>query len=90
MDIKFSSFSVWLVFEEVCRERYFSGFKHYLSLRETENKSTILTRISSLPLYREESSLVDIFILEILVIYLESLSLAHNDDHARGKENLLT
>jgi len=59
-------------------------------LCDKQNKSTILTRTSSLPLYREESSLVDIFILEILVIYLESLSLAHNDDHARGKENLLT
>lgn len=34
---------------------------------------------------REESSLVDIFVLEILVNYLESLSLAHNDDQARGK-----
>ena len=36
-------------------------------------------------LSREESSLVDVFILEILANYLESLSLAHNDDQARGK-----
>lgn len=34
---------------------------------------------------REESSLVDIFVLEILSIYIESLSLAHNDDQAKGK-----
>lgn len=34
---------------------------------------------------REESSLVDIFVLEILAIYVESLSLAHNEDQAKGK-----
>ncbi|KAL9956083.1 hypothetical protein ACROYT_G037506 [Oculina patagonica] len=35
-------------------------------------------------IFRQESSLVDIFVLEILVNYLESLSLAHNDDQAKG------
>lgn len=34
---------------------------------------------------REESSLVDIFVIEILATYVESLSLAHNDDQAKGK-----
>ena len=29
--------------------------------------------------------MVDIFVLEILVTYLESLSLAHSDDQAKGK-----
>ncbi|XP_068717854.1 DNA-dependent protein kinase catalytic subunit-like isoform X1 [Montipora capricornis] len=37
-------------------------------------------------IFREESSLVDVFILEILANYLESLSLAHNDDQARGTQ----
>ena len=34
---------------------------------------------------REESSLVDMFTLEILVIYLESLAMAHKDDKSLGK-----
>ena len=37
-------------------------------------------------LLREESSLVDVFALEILVNYLESLALAHNDEQARGRD----
>ena len=35
--------------------------------------------------FREESSLVDTFTLEILVVYLESLAMAHNDDKSLGK-----
>jgi hypothetical protein len=34
--------------------------------------------------FREESSLVDVFVLEILVTYLDSLALAHADDYAQG------
>lgn len=45
---------------------------------------SVLTIINSYPITREESSLVDVFVLEILANYLESLSLAHNDDQARG------
>ena len=34
--------------------------------------------------------MVDIFVLEILVTYLESLSLAHSDDQAKGKASNTT
>ena len=34
--------------------------------------------------------MVDIFVLEILVTYLESLSLAHSDDQAKGKASNIT
>ncbi|XP_067044034.1 DNA-dependent protein kinase catalytic subunit-like isoform X2 [Acropora muricata] len=37
-------------------------------------------------IFREESSLVDIFVIEILATYVESLSLAHNDDQAKGTQ----
>ena len=33
---------------------------------------------------REESSLVDMFIFDILITYVESLSLAHDDDKVLG------
>ena len=33
----------------------------------------------------EESSLVDMFIFDILVTYVESLSLAHSDDKVLGQ-----
>lgn len=33
----------------------------------------------------EESSLVDMFIFDILITYVESLSLAHDDDKVLGK-----
>lgn len=34
--------------------------------------------------YREESSLVDQFVFEILVIFVESLALAHSDEQSMG------
>ena len=34
--------------------------------------------------FREESTLVDVFVLEILVTYIESLALAHLDDQGLG------
>ncbi|EDO34282.1 predicted protein [Nematostella vectensis] len=37
--------------------------------------------------FREERSLVDVFVLEILVTYLESLALAHTDDPAQGTQD---
>ncbi|CAB4005561.1 DNA-dependent kinase catalytic subunit-like [Paramuricea clavata] len=36
--------------------------------------------------FREESSLVDMFTLEMLVIYLESLAMAHKDDKSLGTQ----
>ncbi|XP_022778667.1 DNA-dependent protein kinase catalytic subunit-like isoform X5 [Stylophora pistillata] len=36
--------------------------------------------------FREEASLVDIFVLEILVNYLECLCLSHGDEEARGTQ----
>ena len=35
--------------------------------------------------FREEASLVDQFAFEILVTYVQSLAMAHNDDKALGK-----
>lgn len=34
--------------------------------------------------YREESSLVDQFVFEVLVIFVESLALAHSDEQSIG------
>lgn len=35
-------------------------------------------------IYREESSLVDQFVFEVLVIFVESLALAHSDEQSMG------
>lgn len=35
---------------------------------------------------REESSLVDQFVFEVLVIFVESLALAHADEQSLGNE----
>lgn len=35
--------------------------------------------------YREESSLVEQFVFEVLVIFVESLALAHSDERSMGK-----
>ena len=51
--------------------------------------SSCFNNIQHLP-FREESSLVDIFVLETLVNYLESLSLAHSDDQAKGTASNIT
>ena len=38
----------------------------------------------------EESSLVDMFIFDILITYVESLSLAHDDDKVLGLFHILS
>ena len=44
-----------------------------------------LTEISTLYVfYREEAALVDTFVIEMLVIMIESLRLAHRDDKSLG------
>lgn len=35
-------------------------------------------------IYREESSLVDQFVFEVLVVFVESLALAHSDEQSMG------
>lgn len=35
-------------------------------------------------IHREESSLVDQFVFEVLVIFVESLALAHSDERSLG------
>ena len=66
----------------------FSGFETTLFLhfmwKAVVNIQDVLL-MHSFIFDREESSLVDIFVLEILAIYVESLSLAHNEDQAKGK-----
>ena len=37
------------------------------------------------PYHREEESLVDIFVIEMLVVMVNSLKLAHKDDKSLGK-----
>lgn len=39
-------------------------------------------------IYREESSLVDQFVFEVLVIFVESLALAHSDEQSMGNNYL--
>ena len=39
--------------------------------------------------FREEESLVERFIFELLVVYVDSLALAHNDDKALGKGQII-
>lgn len=55
----------------------------------TRMKSLPYTEILH-PLFREESSLVDMFTLEILVIYLESLAMAHKDNKSLGEFQFIT
>lgn len=38
-------------------------------------------------IYREESSLVDQFVFEVLVIFVESLALAHSDEQSMGNNS---
>ena len=40
---------------------------------------------ASLLRHREETSLVDVFTIEILVVFVESLALAHVDDKSLGQ-----
>lgn len=44
----------------------------------------ITKMLSSICLCREESSLVDQFVFEVLVIFVESLGLAHSDEPSMG------
>lgn len=44
----------------------------------------ITKMLSSICLCREESSLVDQFVFEVLVIFVESLGLAHFDEPSMG------
>ena len=39
--------------------------------------------------FREEASLVDMFVIEMLVTMISSLQLAHRDDKSLGKVKLL-
>ena len=50
------------------------------------SKSTLITGATGyISVSREEESLIDMFLFEILVAYVESLALAHNDDPSLGK-----
>lgn len=39
-------------------------------------------------IHREEESLVDIFALDLLILFVNSLSQAHQDETSSGKDNI--
>ena len=45
--------------------------------------------MSNLCLFREENALVEQFVFEVLVVFVESLALAHSDDRSVGNSSVI-